>query len=303
MEESRSERLSERITVAVSFLVLAVVLVVWGCFKLEECREEAQKEQWEAEDAIALKELSVKRKQERAEKEKEAELKSAELEMEPIPDSLSGSWTWTPTSQSRVFISLNKAEDGFILEQSFVDGSNAITAVTAKRVGANIELKPKQKSSIGDFWIIDENASLLVMDSEGTIGEAKPKSAPLELKGIMIGMTELEVVRATGQIEEFTIAGVKAKYPPTFKYGIDGGLDEFWFVFDDSFGTVLEALASKYPTLKSENRDTFSVSGDEALIQLTKSGRKAHLSFLSHRAIIGREKENAEQATSRKKDI
>lgn len=78
---------------------------------------------------------------------------------------------------------------------------------------------------------------------------------PLEIKGIRIGMTKDEVAEALGPLEEFTIAGVKGKSPTNpliLRYGEDGQLDELTFRFETGFESVLDAVKSKYPTLKTD---------------------------------------------------
>jgi hypothetical protein len=86
----------------------------------------------------------------------------------------------------------------------------------------------------------------------------------IEIKGIHIGMTEKEVTEKIGNVDEFTIAGVKSKHyniPLSLHYH-DGKLDSLDFFFTpEGFGAVLEAVKSKYPSLKCENSTVWNAMG------------------------------------------
>jgi hypothetical protein len=291
--------LNEKIA-AFGLIILAIALCgVFGWIKYQDHRKEAQREVWEAENEVARAVLAEKRKRESAEKKKAAASARAEKEKEPIPDSLSGSWTWKPADQTAIFFTLENASGGFIMRQEFLDGSRTEQGVTAKREGGTIVLRAKEENSTGDHWVLSEEMNLIVRDREGIVGMATPKSPPLEIKGIRTGMTKEEVAAAIGSIEDFTIAGVKGKYPPSLKYGEDGRLDELWFYFEGGFATVLGALRAKYPALDSDDGTTFILRGDEATIQLSERHSASVLILSSLRALNERE----QAAIEKRKDI
>ncbi len=44
--------------------------------------------------------------------------------------------------------------------------------VTAKLDGKRIVIRPEKENQTGDYWILDDQKNLLVMDSQGLIYEA-----------------------------------------------------------------------------------------------------------------------------------
>jgi hypothetical protein len=85
------------------------------------------------------------------------------------------------------------------------------------------------------------------------------KNPALEIKGLKIGMTEKEAYDKS--IYGFTIGGVSPKNPIDLKYH-DGKLDRLSFVFTpEGFNAVLEAVKSKYPSLKCNNSSVSNAMG------------------------------------------
>lgn len=105
-----------------------------------------------------------------------------------------------------------------------------------------------------------------VAAKSGASAEAVQSPSPLpviDIKGIAVGMNKVEVDAKLGAPRDFTIAGVPSKYSgPSLRYGPDQILDTFiFFFYAGRFDDVVDALKSKYPTMKCLDSDMQTKGG------------------------------------------
>jgi len=66
-----------------------------------------------------------------------------------------------------------RSGDDFLLRTTYKDGSTSEESVQARREGKQVIIKSKDPNASGDYWIMDDEKGLLIMDSEGLIVTAK----------------------------------------------------------------------------------------------------------------------------------
>ncbi len=90
-------------------------------------------------------------------------------EDKPVALSISGRWQWKPLNLA---YTIAPTKNGFTLKMQ-AGGKDALEEeVTAKEDGKRIIILPKKRNPTGDYWILDEQKNLLVMDSQGLIYKA-----------------------------------------------------------------------------------------------------------------------------------
>jgi hypothetical protein len=140
---------------------------------------------------------------------------------------------------------------------------------------------------------------------------------PIEIKGLIVGMSKAEVEVLFPSWAAFTIAGVRSAegFAPVVRYHEDK-LDAFHFIFSaKDFDVVAEAVKEKYPstecvdsTVGNAMGATFrqthcNITSDPAsvlrLSRFVKDARTSVLTLTSMRSV----KEGVEKRRERKKDI
>lgn len=81
-----------------------------------------------------------------------------------------GRWEYSDAI-GQVF-TVSRVGTGFTMTIEFQDGGKIVEPVTAQREGERVIVRPVEPKDSGDYWILDEQKNLLVMDSEGLIGKA-----------------------------------------------------------------------------------------------------------------------------------
>jgi ABC-type amino acid transport substrate-binding protein len=156
-------------------------------------------------------------------------------------------------------------------------------------------------------------AAVLLAQAASTLAQ----DAPLEIKGLRIGMSKEEVTEKHPNWTGFTVAGARAKYaalPVMVKYH-ENRLDQLMFFFTpDAFDVLLTAFKEKYPALACKSSSignamgaTYeqvqcSLSDSDSVLQVRKyvnDSRTSLLSLHSKRFVEEETKKQREQ----KKDI
>lgn len=81
-----------------------------------------------------------------------------------------GRWEYS-NAIGQVF-TVSRVGTGFTMTIEFQDGGKIVEPVTAQREGERVIVRPVEPKDSGDYWILDEQKNLLLMDSEGLIGKA-----------------------------------------------------------------------------------------------------------------------------------
>jgi uncharacterized membrane protein YqaE (UPF0057 family) len=81
-----------------------------------------------------------------------------------------GRWEYSDAI-GQVF-TISRVGTGFSMTVEFKGGGKVVERVTAQREGERVIISPAEPKDSGDYWILDEQKNLLLMDSEGLIGKA-----------------------------------------------------------------------------------------------------------------------------------
>jgi len=81
-----------------------------------------------------------------------------------------GRWEYSDAI-GQVF-TISRVGTGFTMTIEFQDGGKIVEPVTAQREGERVFVRRVKPNGTGDYWILDEEKNLLLMDSEGLIGKA-----------------------------------------------------------------------------------------------------------------------------------
>ncbi|MBL9160622.1 MAG: YqaE/Pmp3 family membrane protein [Verrucomicrobiales bacterium] len=81
-----------------------------------------------------------------------------------------GRWEYSDAI-GQVF-TISRVGTGFTMTIEFQDGGKIVEPVTAQREGERVIVRRVEPNGPGDYWILDEEKNLLLMDSEGLIGKA-----------------------------------------------------------------------------------------------------------------------------------
>lgn len=79
---------------------------------------------------------------------------------------------WEYSDAIGMVFTITRVGTGFSMTIEFKDGGNAVEPVTAQREGERVIVRPVEPKDSGDYWILDEQKNLLLMDSTGLIGKA-----------------------------------------------------------------------------------------------------------------------------------
>lgn len=81
-----------------------------------------------------------------------------------------GRWEYS-NAIGQVF-TISRVGTGFAMTIEFKGGGETVLPVTAQREGERVIVRPVEPKDSGDYWILDEEKNLLLMDSQGLIGKA-----------------------------------------------------------------------------------------------------------------------------------
>ncbi len=79
---------------------------------------------------------------------------------------------WDYSAPPGIVFVLYRTKTGFTLQYVFSKESTLEKAVTAKRDGEKVVVRPVEPGGSRDYWILDEEKNLVLMDADGVVGKA-----------------------------------------------------------------------------------------------------------------------------------
>lgn len=84
-----------------------------------------------------------------------------------------GKWEF-PGIGGRVVV-IVKSGSKYLLRKTYSDGSSNEEAVLPTKVGEDVKIVPVEKNDFGEYWLLDKEKVLNMMDAEGLIAKGMPK--------------------------------------------------------------------------------------------------------------------------------